>query len=199
MFDMTGKILDTHNIKDGTEPMPDWHLQVTMRDLYLCKTDFPKRITGGLLFASMLGLSLVVQRLVEEGADVNEKYDVISHRISSEYALLAAIENGPNTETVEVLLKAGAVVSIDEALDRACSRSYVDVVKLLLEWGANAVRWWKEPTIWRAVSYSQVEMVQVLVDAGANVNIPHLGIDYAKTLLHHAAEKGNVAIVQLLL
>jgi hypothetical protein len=108
-------------------------------------------------------------------------------------ALRWASHNG-HTETVKVLLAAGADVHADNdyALQWACENGHTETVKVLLDAGADvhadndyALRW--------ASNYGHTETVKVLLAAGADV---HAQDDYA---LRWASEHGHTETVKVLL
>lgn len=109
---------------------------------------------------------------------------------------------------VEMLVKNGAYVDSQEdtlqtPLLYAVERGHTDVVKILLEEGADANwLWWKEWTIisawtplWRAVEKGHADIVQMLLEKGADANLRDLS---ERTPLLHAVMKDHAKIVKIL-
>ncbi|KAI7972704.1 hypothetical protein EIK77_009167 [Talaromyces pinophilus] len=143
--------------------------------------------------------------LIEHGAVVNDPPDL-------KPSLQIAAEKG-NFEVVQCLLSAGAGVNHRwvpgrkstevTALQAAVSTRNIDIVRLLLEWGANASAPANpiaggKTALQIAVSMNYFEMVQVLVESGADINgapSPQGG----RTALQEAASSGYLKLTQYLL
>jgi hypothetical protein len=69
--------------------------------------------------------------------------------------------------------------------------------RLLLQSGAeaNAVNHRNEAVLMVAAELGHFDVVKLLIEAGANIH----EVDTQKTLLHHAAREGNIAMVEMLL
>ncbi|MCE5187042.1 MAG: ankyrin repeat domain-containing protein [Planctomycetaceae bacterium] len=80
----------------------------------------------------------------------------------------------------------------------AVSEGNVDVVRALLEAGANVAAQDKRQTtpIFSAIQEENTEIIQLLLDHGADINAPN---KYGNTPLHAAVETGKPEIVQFLL
>ncbi|GAM35537.1 ankyrin repeat protein [Talaromyces pinophilus] len=143
--------------------------------------------------------------LIEHGAVVNDPPDL-------KPSLQIAAEKG-NFEVVQCLLSAGAGVNHRwvpdrnstkvTALQAAVSTRNIDIVRLLLKWGANASAPANpiaggKTALQIAVSMNYFEMVQVLVESGADINgapSPQGG----RTALQEAASSGYLKLTQYLL
>lgn len=162
-----------------------------------------------LILSAKSGQDKIIRLLLAAGADVN-----IMHYFGT--ALHIASENG-NVSIVQRLLEKGAFVkemnnSLETALHIAARKGYVSIVRLLLDAGVD------EPTgnvasvdmknrneetaLLLSTCNDHVEIVKLLLACGADVNITksvrHSFIKH-DTVLHIAAEKGNVFIVQALI
>jgi ankyrin repeat protein len=113
-------------------------------------------------------------------------------------AMIKAVKKG-KTAAVAALLAAGADVHAwdgvhehDAALLWAADECHADIVKVLLEAGAN-VHALGDFALQQAADNGCLEIVQMLLEAGANVNADNsLALDWA-------AEEGHLAVVELLL
>ena len=139
---------------------------------------------------------LVVQLLLDEGADTNIK--------TSYGTALQTAANRSNYKVMQLLLKYGAEVDITDeykgtALYRAASKGDVEGVQLLLGYGANpnARNEWKDMSALHAASsYGHEAVVQLLLDGGAKVNAPSRSLC---TALGIASELGHESKGRLLL
>ncbi|KAL8921174.1 MAG: hypothetical protein Q9172_004170 [Xanthocarpia lactea] len=146
---------------------------------------------GGLAYAAALGLTSIVNHIVNEGVDVNQ---INSIGIT---ALMSAAGAG-YVDTVRALLAAGADVdqrSKDDitALMIAASNGHDEVVQILLDHKANieaATFYRGETSLLRAAKKGFTSTVQLLVDKGADMNA-------GDGLLHAAIEGGSTAMVEL--
>jgi ankyrin repeat protein len=153
-----------------------------------------------LLEAAKAGDAAEVEKLLEQGADVNAKgkYGMT--------ALMVAVEGG-HTETVKALIDAGADVNAKNidgwtawtALMWAVMEGHTEIVKVLIESGAEVnarENITDETALIKAASGGHAEMVKVLMDAGADVNAKNKdGI----TALMLAAKDGHTEIVEILI
>lgn len=80
----------------------------------------------------------------------------------------------------------------------ACSAGHTDIVKTLLDAGANVnnANANKVTSLHYAASKSRLEICKILIEKGADINARD---QYGFTPLHRAASKGNSEVVQLLL
>jgi ankyrin repeat protein len=141
-----------------------------------------------LFIAAGNGQLPMVRLLVDAGADVNAKVGaetVLGHAIwwRSQYY--------PNKESEKLAATTGYVVGWD---------SYFEIVKLLIEKGANAYS--KNSALMNASSRQnpssrQLDIMRLLLKAGADVNYKEP--DYQITSLMWASEEVNVEVVRLLL
>ncbi len=126
-----------------------------------------------------------VQRLLDRGADVNEK-DKKGNNITA----LRIAAGGGRTEIVKMLLDAGADASKD-GLWSAAFGGHTATVKLLLERGAQN----KESTLLSAAYMGHVDVVRLLLNNGTDVNVKN---SQGKTALDLAREQGHTATANLL-
>ncbi|PIG69615.1 hypothetical protein AARAC_002762 [Aspergillus arachidicola] len=147
----------------------------------------------------------ILELLLKGGADVNNM-DTFS---SLPFLQLAARKS--NLGFVQCLLTGGAHVNCRgqpntpgnvTALQEAVASRHIDIVRLLLEWGADvnapANEKGGKTALQIAVSQHYFEMVELLVQNGANVNglpSPRRG----RTALQEAASSGYVQMTQYLL
>ena len=132
----------------------------------------------------------VLRLLLEAGADKDVTSSSIAWRIS---------------RCERVLFRAGAdataVSKVDgrTALHFAAQKGYVEIVRLLLEAGANAdvADLFMKTSLHVAAERGHVEIVELLLQAGADQDIANSS--GKTTSLHWAAKKGHVEVVRLLL
>ncbi len=122
-----------------------------------------------LMMAAMTDCTNLIARLLEAGADVNEK------RIGGRTPLILAAQNGHN-EAVRMLLDNGADMNVTVGLDNmtvvqwAIFTGKKDTVELLLDRGADP-----GPTpLMGPACQGNLEMMEVLVSRGADVNARRL-------------------------
>jgi ankyrin repeat protein len=151
-----------------------------------------------LMIVSYFGLDLVVQLLLDEGANVDA--------IDSDYGrtpLSWAAERG-HEAVVRLLLDNGAAVdAVDNEygqtpLSWAIEQGHEAVVRLLLDKGAavDAVskKYSRTPLLWAARG-GNLAIVRLLLDIGAAINDDRV----SQTPLSWAARRGHKAVVRLLL
>ena len=137
----------------------------------------------------------MVEYLIEQGADVNEKGEAWYT------PLFCATANG-DEQIVRILLENGAKIepfgSHDSALNSAAKAGHIDIVRLFLERGAHINRKGidEATALHNAASGGYVDLARLLIDNGADVNARAA---YDCTPLHFAAWKNNIAIGRLLL
>lgn len=156
------------------------------------------RITlSPLHYMSYLGLTEIVQRLIDKGADVNARGGI--YRMP----LVAASREG-HEAVVRILLGKGANVNakvgiFGTALGEACFRGHEKVVRLLLEKGADidALGDLGFGTVLQTASfYGNEAVMRLLLENGANVNAP--GGRNFSAAIQNALSKGDEAVVRLL-
>jgi ankyrin repeat protein len=130
--------------------------------------------------------------LIERGANVNAK------SIFGRTALLIAATYPGNSATVRLLLDKGAdIKDVDQfgetCLTSAAKRGDAEMVKLLIEAGADLAAGGRPPLVW-AAEEGNVATLQVLLDHGAGKNPIH-----ATMALGSAAARGPAEAVRLLL
>lgn len=138
-----------------------------------------------------------IQRLIEQGADVNAP-----HGTEGDYPLAVAVRN-KSAAAVDVLLKAGADVDIKSGYHKvtplciAAMHGHVAITRLLLEYGAdvNTLTLEKRTPLMFAADRGRIGVVRLLLAAGADVNAADF---YGKTSLMFAAEFGSLDTVRLL-
>ncbi|KAL2671371.1 hypothetical protein Neosp_013956 [[Neocosmospora] mangrovei] len=166
------------------------------------------------------GMHEIVQRLLQEGADIDgtwftsiemlEKHLEDDGELSSRLgtALEQASRFG-HFKTVEILLNAGANIKGgcpgSTALQAACGSHHLDrleMARLLLSRGADvngaAGVWFGRTALQAAAEQGDTALVQLLLDKDAHINAPpcdHGGI----TALQAAARSGNQDLVQALI
>lgn len=133
-----------------------------------------------------------VKFLIDNGASIDGRR-VLGRPLNN------AAENG-NTEVVEYLIKKGANVNIvsnnnneNTALRSAISGGYFDIVKLLVENGADLE--YKYPILNAAAAGSK-NILEYLIQKGANVNVQN---ENGYTALMNAASHGYIDNIKVLL
>ena len=148
----------------------------------------------------LLGENSTAQKLIENGADVNEKDDI-------GFTPLCLAASKGQIGTVKLLLDKGANVNLktndgSTALVAAAAGGYSEIVRLLLEKGAKVNEGGKllYQSGWTALilvaAHGDIETVKLLLDRGADVN---LKTSVGWTALNQAAGTGKVALAKLLL
>ena len=150
----------------------------------------------------------VAGALIRNGADINAR------RYPGETVLMAACAarrgtygvQRPDLDTARLILKSGADVNLGSrclgtALLRAADCNHVDVVRLLLEFGAEVDRRdgsGRTPLIaaCREGEEGHDEVVRVLLDAGADVDANE---ETGKRALYYACAAGHTSTAKLLL
>ncbi|KAF7976050.1 hypothetical protein HWV62_7962 [Athelia sp. TMB] len=149
-----------------------------------------------LYYASTLGLTPLVGKLIDNGADLNElggKWDTALQAASHENHL----------EITRLLLEKGADVNASggeygTALQAASYRGHLEIVRLLLEKGAdvNAARGTYGTALQVASYRGNLEIALLLVEKGADINATG---GMFGTALYAASCWGQLDIVRLLL
>ena len=122
------------------------------------------------------------------------------------YGLVRAAEAG-NLAAVERMLEAGLDVNCEDPpgftpLMLAASRSYTDIVKLLISAGVNtnmeSTGFYSEgyTALMSAAKNAHKEIVELLISAGADVNVQN---NYSRTALMMAEDNGHTEIVEILI
>lgn len=125
-----------------------------------------------LMSAVMAGRTEIVQALIDAGADVNARMEMLCP-VS---ALGFAVEDG-HPEIVRLLLQAGASSQVETELGLlidAAECSNAEIVQLLIEsgWDVNVQNEQEETPLTVACRSGQVEVVQTLIAAGADIHKP---------------------------
>lgn len=153
-----------------------------------------------LFAAANRGQDLIVQLLLQRGADVN---DGGHHNPESAWSPLCTAAKHGHESTVKVLLAHGAnLEAVDHtgwgAIAAASKAGHVSIVRLLLQQGAKPSP--RSNSDWTplhtASMYGRLEVVRVLLEGGANAKVKD---DRGRTPMLVAIEKGHEEIVKLLI
>lgn len=149
-----------------------------------------------LYYASGVGLSWLVEGLLEDGADVKAEGD-------DGTALNVAADCG-HDDIVRLLLQAGADADArnkygEAPLHTATSRGSGRIVQWLLEYSTdiNATSTSGTP-LWIATQKGHVEIVRCLLEHGADCNAAYRCNGDGMTLLQEAARRGHVEVIEQL-
>jgi hypothetical protein len=162
--------------------------------------EYPKpNMICPLYFASLKGLNIIVQMLLEKGADVNAQGD---GRFGN---ALQAASIGGQDKVVQILLAKGADVNAqgdgyyNNALQAASANGQDKIVQILLAKGAdvNTQGGFFGNALQAASANGQDKVVQILLAKGADVNAQDDG--YYGNALQAASIEGHDKIVQILL
>ena len=134
-----------------------------------------------------------VKELIASEADVNQ-YD--DERYS--FPLNRAAELG-DLEIVKVLVEAGAIVQRhDSALEEAAWHDRPEVLKFLIEsasYDGDRLFYYNE-ALDVAAMLGHMEIIRIFLDAGVDIDAI---VGEPGTLLHRAAERGQISVVKFLL
>jgi len=97
---------------------------------------------------------------------------------------------------VPLMLAGLAMTGCAPALCRAASRGQIDVVRSLLDKGADADDWAAGPPLWCAASNGQTEAAKLLIARGADVNVMD---DRGSSALGYAAMRGDARMAKVLI
>ena len=131
--------------------------------------------------------------LIYTGVDVNEK-----SKRGGMTALTVAIKK-QLIESVKVLLETNHITNVNEYIFTACSEQDADIVKLLIEYGANpdSVQQNGYTPLMAAVSFGSIEIVELLLESKVNINQQRT-VD-GMTALMLATYGGHIEKIKLLL
>ncbi|KAL8664146.1 MAG: hypothetical protein Q9168_007966 [Polycauliona sp. 1 TL-2023] len=155
-------------------------------------------IASPIYYASLLGLDLLVQTLLDKGADINAQGGSYGNA-------LQAASRGGHEPIVQLLLKEGAHVNAqggrhDNALSAACQKGSTTIVQLLLKEGADVNAQFPDygtgTALMESCAQGDVSLVQLLLKEGADVNAQ--GGTYGSAL-KAACGYGHKTVAQLLL
>lgn len=150
-----------------------------------------------LILASANGHTECVRLLLEAGAKTEE------HNESGHTALMEAASNG-HVDVAKLLISKGASINThshefkESALTLACYKGQLEMVKFLLEAGADQEHKTEEmhTALMEASMDGHVEVARLLLDSGAQVTMPADSFESPLTL---AACGGHVELAMLLL
>lgn len=160
------------------------------------KAEPPSREPTLLMAAVMANQLSVAQALLAAGADVNTKIK----EFFEFNALHFAVKN-ENIAMVALLLEAGADPNWANAnpgyspIVKAIKQSRADIVKLLLDHGAQVKFETGFKPLVQAAQYDSADIISLLLDAGCNPN----DADFNGSALKVACTRCNVAVIQKLL
>lgn len=165
------------------------HLKVVQRLLqHGVEIDDAKPGGSAIYHASCKGHHEIVRLLLDRGADVNAGEESPVH---------AAVESD-RFDILQTLIDSGANVEGgflgQTALYRASQHGRTQMVRLLLEWGADA----NQGDLWRASKRGYLEVIQLLLDYGMDIEAVEEGRNHG-TALQDATAAGRAETVQLLL
>ena len=112
----------------------------------------------------------LVQKLINEGFDVNSNADLYSGGYDQLTPLCLAAENG-SMDIIELLIDAGADINKSSPLFYAANEHHWDLVEFFLEKGANPnyMRWNQTP-LSLAAGNSQINLAKKLIESGADIS-----------------------------
>lgn len=160
-----------------------------------------QREVPGIVVAAMFGLVLLVNRLLEDGADIERRGR------DGETALYQASLKG-HKPVVKLLLEKGADINAqgadhNNALQAASAGGHLGIIRMLLDQGANVNAKGPFPSydnffsaLHAASGAGYTAAVKLLLDNGADINALCNGHSNA---LHAASVKGHIGVVELLL
>lgn len=164
--------------------------------VFSCNKDSDKiQLNSSLFSVVSRGDDISARNFISKGADANARDD-------NGCTPIARAASGGYLSMVKLLLENGADVNTPcnhgpNALSLASSRGHEAIVRLLLEKGADVNR--KGQQGWYPISVAieagHAGIASALIEHGAEINVSYT----YKTPLIHAAEKGRVEIVKLLL
>jgi ankyrin repeat protein len=166
---------------------------------YLLKTGAKKNILDlkyrdALTLAAMGGHAEAVKILLAAGFDVNEKRHTKSPLM---FAVLSK-----SVETVRILLESEADANgnhrdlVETPLSVASGMHLPEMVRLLIDAGANLQPEVTDPPLHRAAESKDLEILKLLISKGADVNAPDF---MGETALHNAAMVDFAAGIEVLL
>jgi ankyrin repeat protein len=111
----------------------------------------------------------------------------ISHSIKRKNNI-TVVSIHTHSEIVDIIIKDG----IDKAFQNASENGYLDIVKILIKYGADVQAYNNYAVIWASINY-HLDVVEYLIDHGADI---HTGNDF---LLRNAAFYGHLDVVKYLI
>ncbi len=138
-----------------------------------------------------LGLTKMIHRRLDTGADVNEPNEL------GETALMIAAEQG-NLKLMEMLLEKGADLTAQgiPALSYAARRGRTKTVKYLMDKGVDVTKKGAGPNLVDVIHNGHIDVLKMLLAHGADVNMQDA---YGRTALMEAADLDWLEIVLFLL
>lgn len=155
-------------------------------------------------WSKSIGLKKYLKLAIQNGHSTIAETILDHHSNSNQrplaYTLKKAALEGDNQLVVSILKQKGRLLATDtfRALGRAASHNHIPVMKILLEEGAFPDSRAKIPSpLLRAIIGEHDDAVRLLIEKGADPN--RRSRWYCKPPLCEASDRGNIAIVTMLL
>jgi hypothetical protein len=173
--DRTWKLLYTLELSDSLDPnITDWKGEYISRQVQYNQQPFKNKLE----YAAKYGLDKKVRGLLAAGVDIHTQNDValvsaIRHNHLSLVKYLLEPRLGPNGK----IRQANVHALNDEALRVATESVNIDMVNLLLQYGANPTR-----GLIAAAAENNYDLVKYFISSGGDINV--LTTDQRERLIH---------------